>query len=182
MWTIFCQWREASSMATPNAQLFFPWISWLLWKNWKYWEKEDYQGGHSSLYSGSQMMHVVTEKQNGGPPMSWRKLQSQQIIQFALFTMGHLIVHRTLTLVVLRTYRSFFYFLFTSLSWNKHVTFTSIRMMLRPAQVWNSRCKQREYCPLSHSFIYLFSNQKLVRCSIFNIQHSNSNVEYRISN
>ena len=52
--------------------------------------KVDYQGGHSSLFSGSQMMHVVTEKQNGGPPMSWRKLQSQQIIQFALFTMGHL--------------------------------------------------------------------------------------------
>ena len=57
--------------------------------------KVDYQGGHSSLFSGSQMMHVVTEEQNGGPPMSWRKLQSQQIIQFALFTMGHLIVHRT---------------------------------------------------------------------------------------
>ena len=50
--------------------------------------KVDYQGGHSSLFSGSQMMHVVTEKQNGGPPMSWRKLQSQQIIQFALFTMS----------------------------------------------------------------------------------------------
>ena len=57
--------------------------------------KVDYLGGHSSLFSGSQMMHVVTEKQNGGPPMSWRKLQSQQIIQFALFTIGHLIVHRT---------------------------------------------------------------------------------------
>ena len=24
------------------------------------------QGGHSSLFSGSKMMHVVTEKQNGG--------------------------------------------------------------------------------------------------------------------
>ena len=55
--------------------------------------KVDYQGGHSSLFSGSQMMHVVTEKQDGGPPIFWRKLQSQQVIQFALFIVGNLIVH-----------------------------------------------------------------------------------------
>ena len=52
--------------------------------------------GHSFLFSGSKMTQVVTGKQNGGPPISWSKLQSQQIIQFALFTMGHLSVHQTI--------------------------------------------------------------------------------------
>ena len=47
-----------------------------------------------SLFSGCQMMHVVTEKPDGGHQYPGeRKLQGQQIISFALFTMGHLIVH-----------------------------------------------------------------------------------------
>ena len=32
--------------------------------------KVGYQGDHSSLFSGSQMMHVVPEKQNGDPSIS----------------------------------------------------------------------------------------------------------------
>ena len=60
--------------------------------------KVSYQGGHSFLFSGCQMMHVVTEKQNGGGGGGvgtniLERVTEPAIIQFALFIMGHLIVY-----------------------------------------------------------------------------------------
>ena len=52
-------------MTTNDTQLFFFVNFTTVCERSEHTGKVDYQGGHSSLFSGSQMMHVVTEKHNG---------------------------------------------------------------------------------------------------------------------